>query len=235
MRILVVGSCTKSKLDDGCPANLRLTETDFEEAGRLDARERELSNWLRPASEMYTGRQHTQMMDGIRALRSSFGQEVCQVAIVSAGYGVLSEEVPIAPYDVTFHGEPKPAIRLRGERLKIPEDLRKVIAGHRLVFLLLGDDYLRSIRPPLIPADGQKIIAFGSAKLRHVPDSDVVVIPAEKEAAREFRDGITTVKGRMFYLFARGLVQKPDKWEELLHDRTPETVLSLIRSGSPAI
>lgn len=232
MRILVIGSCTKSKQDDGCPVSLRLTETDFASADRLRAREEELSRWLRPAAEMYTGRQHTQMMDGVRALRTSFGQEVCQVAIASAGYGVLSEETQIAPYDFTFHGMQKPRIKERGKRLGIPETIRQTIVGHRLIFVLLGDDYLLSLRPPLSPSHNQKIIAFGSAKLRYVPHADVVVLPADKEAAREFRDGITTVKGKMFYLFAKGLVQEPNIWDALLRDATPETVLNLIRSGS---
>jgi hypothetical protein len=232
MRTLVIGSCTKSKQDGGCPVSLRLTEADFEETGRLRAREKELSKWLLPAAEMYTGRQHTQMMDGVRTLRSAFGYEACQVAIVSAGYGVLAEETQIAPYDITFHGMRKPTVRLRGERLGIPENIRTSIAGHSLIFLLLGDDYLLSICPPLIPADGQKLIAFGSAKLRDVPGSDVVVVPAEKEAAREFRDGITTVKGKMFNLLAKGLAQEPSMWKELLCDRTPETVFSLMKRGS---
>ena len=231
MRILVVGSCTKSKEDSGSPASLRLTEADFEEIGRLRVREQQLAKWIHPAAEMYTGRQHTQMMDGVCILRSTFGSEVCQVAIVSAGYGLLAEETPIVPYDITFHGMQKTRIRDRGERLEIPEGIRKTIVGHRLIFLLLGDDYLLSIRPPLNPAPGQKIIAFGSARLRHVPHSDVVVVPAEREAAREFRDGMTTVKGKMFNLLAKGLVQEPSMWDSLLSDRTPETVLRLIRRG----
>lgn len=232
VRMLVIGSCTKSKLDSDCPVAVRLTEADFENEVRLRAREQELTRWLRPAADMYTGRQHTQMMDGVRALRLAFGSDACDVAIVSAGYGLLSEQTPIAPYDITFHGMGKPLIRAKGEKLGIPESVRQVLPGHSVVFLLLGDDYLLSVRPPLIPSDGQRFVAFGSAKLRQVPGSDVVVIPAEKEAAREFHDGITTVKGRMFYLFAKGLVREPEAWSELLRDETPETALAVIRMGS---
>ncbi len=232
MRMLAVGSCTKSKQDSDCPVALRLSESDFEDNCRLRAREQELAKWLRPAVEMYTGRQHTQMMEGVRLLRSSFGPDICHVTIVSAGYGVLAEQTPIAPYDITFHGLKKPFIKARGERLSIPGQIRRTLLGYPLVFLLLGDDYLLSVRPPLVPADRQKFIAFGSAKLRQVPGSDVVVVPAEKQAAREFRDGITTVKGKMFYLLAKGLVQEPSVWDELVRDRTPETALALIRLGS---
>lgn len=229
--MLVIGSCTKSKRDTGCPLALRLTDADFEDASKLRTRELELAKWICPAAEMYTGRQHIQMMDGVQLLRSSFGPETCQVAIVSAGYGVLAEETAIGPYDITFRGMSKPFIRLRGERLGIPEGIRKIIGEHGIVFLLLGDDYLLSVRPPLVPLDGQKFIAFGSPKLRRVPGRDVVVVSAEKESAREFREGITAVKGKMFYLLAKGLQQKPEMWDALLLDRTPKTILNLMREG----
>jgi hypothetical protein len=231
VRMLVIGSCTKSKQDADCPPALRLKDVDFLDPARLRSREQELVKWLRPAAEMYTGRQHTQMMDGVKVLRSSFGPDACQVAIVSAGYGVLSEQTAIGPYDITFHGMKKSLIRLSGERLGIPEGIRKIIDEHTLVFLLLGDDYLLSARPPLIPSDGQKLVAFGSPKLRQVPGCDVVVVPAEKDSAREFHDGITTVKGKMFNCFTKGLQRKPEMLDALLRDQTPQTILTLIKEG----
>jgi hypothetical protein len=172
------------------------------------------------------------MMAGVKLLRSSFGPDACHVAIVSAGYGLLAEETPIAPYDITFHGMGKPRIRARGERLGIPNAIRQTLSGYTLAFILLGDDYLLSARPPLVPLDGQKLLAFGSDKLRRVSGSDVVIVPAEKDAAREFRDGITTLKGKMFHLFAKGLVREPRMWDELVRDWTPKTVLTLIRIGA---
>jgi hypothetical protein len=112
----------------------------------------------------------------------------------------------------------KHRIKASGDRLGVPEAIRRILAGHTLVFLLLGDDYLLSARPPLVPADGQKFIAFGSPRLRRVPGSDVVIVPAEREAAREFHDGITTVKGKMFFLLAKGLVHDPSMWADLRPD-----------------
>lgn len=96
---------------------------------------------------------------------------------------------------------------------------------------MLGDDYLLSIRPPLSPADGQKIIAFGSNKFWRVPGLDVVTVPAGEESAAEFHDRYTALKGKMFYFLAKGLVQEPSMWDALVRDRTPETVLTLIRRG----
>lgn len=231
MKVLVIGSCTGSKDDCDCPSNIKLTEADFNDAVRLRAREGELARFLKPAAQMYTGRQHTQMMDGIRLLRTAFGRGSCDVAIVSAGYGLVAEDRLIAPYDLTFQGMPKPLIKARGAKLGIPEAIRKLVNDYSVVFLLLGDDYLRSAQPPLVPGDEQKFIAFGSPQLRTVPGADIVVVPAAQRQATEFGDGVVTLKGRMFHLFAAGLRARPSAWNEFLRDKTPETMLTLMRIG----
>jgi len=48
MRMLVIGSCTKSKLGEDCQVAVRLTEADFEDKARLRAREEQLAKWLFP-------------------------------------------------------------------------------------------------------------------------------------------------------------------------------------------
>ena len=182
MKALVVGSCTGAKDDRECPDTIKLTTSDFDDPARLLEREKELRKWIRPACQMYTGRQHTQMMEGIRSLRSAYGPRSCDLAIVSAGYGVISENQPIAPYNITFQGMRKPLIRARGEKLGIPSVKRKTVADYPVVFFLLGDDYLRSARPMFIPAKHQKFIAFGSPKLRQVPGTSPSKARAGKRA-----------------------------------------------------
>ena len=231
MKILVIGSCTGAKDDAGCPAGARLTVADFDDAARLRRREKELSKWLRPAAEMYTGRQHTQMMDGVRLIRSTFRSEACDVAILSAGYGLITENRPIAPYDITFQVMPKPLIKARGEKLGVPVAIRKLIADYSVVFFLLGDDYLRSAQPPLVPSGKQRFIAFGSPKLRIAPGFDVIIIPSAQKEATHFGDGVVTLKGRMFHLLAAGLKQKPKMLDGVVRDKTPSTVLALMSAG----
>jgi hypothetical protein len=85
MKMLVIGSCTKSKHASECSKHLRLSSNDLEDPLRLRVREQELAKWLRAAGEMYIGRQHTQMMDSVRLVRSVFGSDACDVAIISAG------------------------------------------------------------------------------------------------------------------------------------------------------
>jgi hypothetical protein len=231
MKILVVGSCTRAKDDIGCPESAKLTAMDFDDSVRLRTREKELAKWLRPASEMYTGRQHTQMMAGVRLLRSAVESCTCDVAILSAGYGLITEGRTIAPYNITFQGMPKPLIAARGENLGIPRALRKLIADYAMVFFLLGDDYLRSAHPPLSPCNDQRFVAFGSPKLRVATRGEVVVIPAAQKEATLFGDGVVTLKGRMFHLLTAGLKQNPSSLRDIFRDRTPETVLALIKLG----
>jgi hypothetical protein len=231
MKILVVGNCTGSKDAPGCPEAAKLIEAEFDDAALLRRREQELSMWLKPAAEMYIGRQHTQMMDGVRLIRSMSGSDACDVAILSAGYGLISERQPIVPYNVTFKKMGTPRIRERGEKLGIPRAMRKLIADYPVVFFLLGDEYLLSTLPPLSPIKDQKFVHFGSPKLREVRGPDVVTVPAAHEAAREFGDRVIYVKGRMFHLLAAGLKQKPKMLDEVVQDRTPATVLALMQAG----
>ena len=231
MKLLVVSSCTRDKDDRGCPKAAKLKIPDFDDPVRLRRQERELSHWVKPAAKMYTGRQHTQMMDGVRDFRSTFGDDTCDVAIVSAGYGLITEDRPIAPYDITFQGMPKAFIRERGDKLGIPSAIRKAVINFPVVFFLLGDDYLRSACPPLPPANGQKFLALGSPKLRLVPNSDVIVVPAAQKQCPEFGSGVVALKGQMFRLFASGLKARPKLWNGLVRDETPETLLELMRLG----
>ena len=231
MKILVIGSCTGAKDDAACPTEAKLTVADFDDAVRLRRREKEASKWLRPASKMYTGRQHTQMMDGVRLMRSTFGADACDVAILSAGYGLISENRPIAPYDITFQGMAKPLIKARGEKLGVPGTLRKLIADYPIVFFLLGDSYLLSAQPPLVPTGKQRFVAFGSPKLRIAPGCDVIIIPSAQKEATQFGDGVVTLKGRMLHLLAAGLKQKPKMLDEVVRDRTTTTVLALMQAG----
>jgi len=229
MKLLVIGSCTGKKDDAGCPNSAKLVESDFDDPIRLRSREAELRNWLRPAGAMYTGRQHTQMMQGLRLIRSTFGKDACTLTILSAGYGLIPEDRLIAPYDITFQGVPKPLVKARGEKLGVPSAIQKLVSDFPLVFFLLGDDYLRSARPPIVPTASQRFISFGSAKLRAA--MRVVVIPTTDQMAQGVGDNPRTRKGRMFHLLAAGLQEEPSMLEELYRDNTPESVIRLMNSG----
>jgi len=107
-RCLVIGSCTGRKDDKGCPEEVKLKLADFETAASLSRAEQSVKGWLRPAGKMYKGLQHTLMMRGVAQLRADFSPATFDVAIVSAGYGLISEEKKIAPYNITFKGKGNP-------------------------------------------------------------------------------------------------------------------------------
>jgi hypothetical protein len=153
---------------------------------------------------------------------SALGNDACTLAILSAGYGLIPEYRLIAPYDITFQGLPKSLVKERGEKLGIPNAVRKLVSEFPLVFFLLGDDYLRSACPPIVPSDLQRFVFFGSPKLR-LPGRAATVIPSGKEEAAKFGEGIVALKGRMFCLLAAGLTQEPTLIEGLYGDNTPET------------
>src|ERR1700733_5638548 len=119
MRVLVLTSCTGEK---AAKTAAPLTADDLDDPGRLAAGEARLDALMRPAGEMYTGDQHVAAMNGVRDMRTTLGATGVDVAILSAGYGVVDERRSIAPYNVTFSGMSTTAIRTRGARLRIPAE-----------------------------------------------------------------------------------------------------------------
>lgn len=137
--VVVVTSCTGSKATSSDAA---LTQSDFRIGGEhLKAREWALRREIRPAEEMYTGEQHVRLMRGVRAARDA-GHDV-RVRIVSAGYGLISEQHPVAPYDVTLSNMSRPDARDWGAELGLPFALRALLLGGQdLTIVALGETYL---------------------------------------------------------------------------------------------
>jgi hypothetical protein len=145
MRILVITSCTGEK---SVSSERALTLEDFKQGRRHVARrEKELKDLLCPAESLYTGQQHVRLMRGVQAFResrlSSNGDDVLDLQILSAGYGIVSGEARLAPYEATFQGMPKGELREWARELGIPAAFRNTVAApYDLGLILLGDDYL---------------------------------------------------------------------------------------------
>jgi hypothetical protein len=142
----VVSSCSKRKL---VRVAKPLTLQDFQDPVRRIAREKELSSSMFPAAEMYMGPQHRALMRGVEGIRQRFGTQALSVKIISAGYGLVSEDQKIAPYDVTFKNMVPEAARSWATCLHIADDVRETIRRWPLVIFLLGDKYLSAIEPPI--------------------------------------------------------------------------------------
>ncbi len=227
MKMLVIGSCTGAKNLGDCPG--LLTQANFDDPSLFQRREAELSAWALPARELYTGRQHRYMMNGVNAVRHRFGISVCSVKIISAGYGLVDEEQRLAPYEATFQQRRPRWIQEQAKRLGIPAAVRKAVIGFDAVLFLLGKEYLISIHLPLFPGVNQRFIFFTSnVQLPFHPHS--IIVPAGHTETR-FGAGVMTLKGKMFERFASGLCSAPEKWSELASDNSSATMLALIEAG----
>ena len=173
MEILLVGSCTGEKDVRDCP--YLLTEADFDDPATLLRREAELSRWALPAVRLYTGWQHRYMMNGVKAIRQRFGSAACALKIISAGYGLVSEDRNLVPYEATFQQKRPRWVSERAQRLGIPEALRQAIRDFEAVIFLLGKEYLLSTHPPVVPRATQRFIFLApNAKLTFHPNATVV-------------------------------------------------------------
>ena len=219
LKLLVVTSCTGEKKYN--PDN-QLLQVDFENREAFADRENELSEYMTPAGEIYTGMQHLRLMEGIRELRNKFGQSVVDLYIVSAGYGVIHEDRKVAPYEVTFNTMNGKAITEWSKFLNIHNGLDKLIPQYDLVLFLLGDKYLKAIQLPFESATAnQKLVFFASnMSKKMIPDhSPYYFIEVGQEDAKSFSYGLVGLKGYLFKLLAQETVKgKSDLFERVYAD-----------------
>ena len=227
MRVLVITSCTGEKKYH--PGN-QLVQDDFTDKEHLAIREKELAEFACPAGEMYTGMQHLRLMEGIQTLRKHFGESVVDLYVVSAGYGLISENKTIVPYEVTFNTMNNSAIAEWSRQIGIHYDLESLIQKYDLALFLLGDKYLRAIA---LPFEGttpdQKLVFFASGTSRKmIPGrAPYFFVEVGQEDAKSFSYGLVGLKGYLFKLLAQDAVSEdPALFEKIYQD--PGCTLSLL-------
>ncbi|MHA1416596.1 MAG: DUF6884 domain-containing protein [Candidatus Heimdallarchaeaceae archaeon] len=158
--ILVINSCGKKKSvqHDDQP-----TCKDLETKDQRESAKEKFSSLLREAGELYIGGQALAIKKAVKILSSK--AEV-DYYIISAGFGLVNENELLPPYECTFSGLSKKAIKERAEKLAIPESVRKLSKKtYDLVYLSLGEDYLVTLGDLKDLANlGKEIIFFGKAK-----------------------------------------------------------------------
>ena len=171
MKILVISSCTSKKL-------------------RRKA----------PAGEIYTGGQHRHLMEGLNKVRNKFGEQVIDLAIISAKHGLLMESDVIEPYDYTFQGLRKEKILEHSDRLQIHDKTEALMRHYDLVFFLLGKEYVQALQFPFNVSDTvTQIFLLGPTHRKLILDlPNVHFIPAGKDLANQFGVMITDLKGVVF-------------------------------------
>jgi len=172
----------------------------------LRQREQELSHFTAKAGQMYTGMQHLRLNEGVALLRQELGRESVDLYIVSAAYGLISEDRTIAPYDMTFNGMRKEQVIERSRFLGIKHDLEETINGYELVFFLLGEQYLVALELPLkCSSSTRKLIFLASPSNRRlIPNNpNYYVVEVGKVEAMEYGYGLVGLKGYLLGLFAK--------------------------------
>lgn len=230
IRILVITSCTGEK---HCKPSNQLTIEDFKVTETLVKRSQLLSKFSCPAAQMYTGLQHRRVMEGVDILRSRFGQETVDVKIISAGYGLISENRDIVPYSVTFNSMKSNEVDSWADFLGIHNAFEQAIIGYDLVFVLLGEKYLRTLKLPVETDSKQTFIFLASDKSINYIDSGKAksyILTLSNADASRFGCALVGLKGHLFKLIAteinqsletlEHLYQKPDVFLEIL-DKQP--------------
>lgn len=225
-RILIITSCTNKKQ---FKPSVRLTLEDFKNPTRLKERSVKLIEFAGSAGKMYTGQQHLRAMEGVTLLRQSLGEKAVDVKIISAAYGLISEDKIILPYEVSFNTMKKSEVYDLAKFLGIHEAFEQAIVGYDLIFVLLGDNYLRSLRLPVATESNQTFI-FLTSKLsaNYVIDltAKTFILPLSNEQAKHYRYGLVGLKGFLFKQFATVTASKPELLVQL--HQNPEIFLEFI-------
>jgi hypothetical protein len=226
LRVLVITSCTGEKRHK--TAN-QLTLEDFQDLQKLRERQQSLEEFALPCGLMYTGQQHQRAMQGVNLLRSCFGKEVVDVKIISAGYGLIDENQTIVPYSVTFNAMKDRVVDKWAQFLRIHEGFERAIIGYDLIFVLLGDKYLRALNLPVETNFNQTFIFLASPKSAayiKVKNSKTFILKLNNADASRFGCALVGLKGHLLKIFAHQIASQPDLIQKVYQE--PDTFTQFI-------
>jgi hypothetical protein len=211
MRILVITSCTGEKRHS---PPTQLTQTDFthlHDAATFAALEANLAAYRTRAEDLYTGQQHLRLLRGLQPARTHLGESAIDLWILSAGYGLIPGNQQIAPYECTFQGMNKTALRTWAQHLQVPTAMRQLLATpYDLALLLLGDSYMAACALDKSVQLGGPTLAFsGSTMAKQLPPlANLRTVVLTNQEAKRFRCGLVALKGdlvaRLLKLIAAG-------------------------------
>jgi hypothetical protein len=165
------------------------------------------------AESLYRGQQHLRLMAGVRAyVRAGEPAGKLELRIVSAGHGLVARSRRLAPYDATFAGLPREAIRRRARTLGIPSQVRALLARpYELALLLLGDDYLEACSLDDEMVLGGPTIAFCAPRVtRRLPSlPGLHAVALHNAEAKRFSCGLISLKGELGGRLLARLAKEP--------------------------
>ena len=217
VHISILTSCTSKK---AITCKNPITAEDFDQGtAHVQKREKTLAEYTLPAGQMYVGQQHQHLMQGVRALRRKRPEIEVDVKIISAGYGLISEDRPIAPYERAFSNIGKKGVRALADRLNIPQDARRFLACTTdMILVLLGSKYVQAIDPDDTLTFGGPALLFCSREAeRAFPDKErVKKVIVTRSTAKRFSEGLVWLKGYLARRLLLRMIEQPGATEEAL-------------------
>ena len=203
---------------------------DFASTERLLQRTEELIDFSLPAVEMYTGLQHLYLIEGINLIREKYGIDVVDLHILSAGYGLLTENQTIVPYNITFQDLKNNEIIERSNNLQIHEHTSKSIEKYDLVIFLLGEKYVKSLQLPFLNIEKPtQVFLLGKTHKKLIPElSQIHFVPAGKDLARSLGVTVMALKGFVFKRLCEVSYKDGLKVFERVKDN-PEVLLDIVK------
>ncbi len=156
-----------------------------------------------PAEHMYTGEQHRRLMRGLGLFRKYTAHDLpwkVDLWLISGGYGLISGQHEIAPYDCTFRSMSRPDLEKWARCLRIPERVRQVLAQpYDLGLILLGASYLRAcaLRHD-VNLGGSTLLFLGSQAAEPLPViQNLKPVILRRTDTRRFAAGSVGLKGEL--------------------------------------
>lgn len=233
MKIKIITSCTGEK---AVSSERELKRSDFQQGiDHVVALEQASADTLRDAGEMYTGKQHLCLMHGVKASRENNELDI-EVGILSAGYGLISEDRAIMPYEVTFAGMHKKEIKEWSGFLNIPQQVRQSLQEpYDLGVILLGDNYLEACQlDETLSLGGPTIVFCGTVIARKLPAlRNLKVITLNNAEAKQYACGIIWLKGELTGRLLRKIAATGPEFAQLFF--ASESPLTLLNTAQPPL
>ena len=203
-KILIITSCTSKKAFN--PPNL-LTIDDFKDEELLKERIEELAEYKAKAIDMYKGLQHTNIVEGVEQLRA-INNVTVDVAIISAGYGLLLENDIIVPYEVTFNNMNSKQLNEWASYLNIAQDVNQLIKDYDIILVALGNKYLKVLDLPL--------------------NQNIFLFETKQEDAKLYSYPLVGLKGYQFKLLCNYICNNPMVLDSIY--RNPQLIKNILKN-----
>ena len=161
-----------------------------------------------PARDMYLGKQHLDVCEGIQLVNQTFPLGVkFDLYILSGLHGFISEDRIIDPYEFALADLKKSEIDERSMDLDVHWKANMSLRNYSVVIYLLGGDYLRFIQPPVVSRPGPHEIYVSSRTFKKfVPTSPYTrFLALDKNTCKMFGVPMMQAKGHFFKKFCQDI------------------------------